>query len=322
MEQIDIFAIGELLIDFVQKSENEIGYPILSAYPGGAPCNFLAVHALYGHRCELLSCVGDDELGKKLLNTLESLKIGDKYVQVDKNHFTSLAFVTLDNTGNRSFSFFRKPGADTQIVFNERILDAIKNTRVLHYGSLSFTNEPSLSTNKKIVEFALANNIWVNYDPNYRALLWNDKGSSISAIKWGLEHTNSVKISDEEVELIYGKCDDNAYNELLKLPLLKYAFVTRGKDLVTIISKEKIVNVSAFTLSNTIDTTGAGDIFGGAVIYHLMKNSKDFKNPDIDELIMSVKFANAAAALSTTKHGGITSIPNIEEVFRLLDKSI
>lgn len=318
MNEIDIFALGELLIDFVQENENETGYPVLSAYPGGAPCNFLGVNARYGNRCKLLSSVGDDEFGKKLLATLKENNIGFDFIQIKQNCFTTLAFVTLDESGNREFSFARKPGADVFMECNDRVLDAVKRSRLVHYGSLSFTDEPACGSSKKIVDCALKNNVWVNYDPNYRSPLWTDKNDAVKAILWGINHTNSMKISEEEVEFIFGKCDEVAYEKILNAPNMKYAFITRGSGGVTGISKDGRFDIKGYKLENTIDTTGAGDIFGGSVIYHLMKNCYNIRDAKLEELKRAAMFANAAAALSTTRHGGITSIPSIKEVYRFI----
>ena len=110
---IDVVALGELLIDFAPVSTDDAGYPTLKAQPGGAPGNFLAALQKYGCSTALLGKVGNDTFGHLLVGTLDSLGIDTRGIVADPAVFTTLAFVTLDATGNRSFSFARKPGADT-----------------------------------------------------------------------------------------------------------------------------------------------------------------------------------------------------------------
>lgn len=111
---IDVVALGELLIDFTCEKTDETGYPTMSAHPGGAPANFLAALSKYGKKTALLCKVGTDAFGKLLTATLQRADIVTCGLIADENFFTTLAFVTLDASGNREFSFARKPGADTQ----------------------------------------------------------------------------------------------------------------------------------------------------------------------------------------------------------------
>ena len=140
----DVVALGELLIDFVCQSKNDAGYPTLAANPGGAPGNFLAALQAYGCTTAMLSKVGTDALGKLLVGTLENLGIHTRGIVMADDVFTTLAFVTLDNTGNREFSFARKPGADTRLTQAEVLSSGlIDDCRVFHFGTLSLTDEPA-----------------------------------------------------------------------------------------------------------------------------------------------------------------------------------
>jgi len=116
----DVVAIGELLIDFAPVSVNAGGYPTVAAHPGGAPANYLAALSKFGKSTALIGKVGNDAFGKLLLNTLEGVGISTKGMIVDDDSFTTLAFVTLDDKGDREFSFARKPGADTRLQTEDR----------------------------------------------------------------------------------------------------------------------------------------------------------------------------------------------------------
>ena len=151
---IDVVALGELLIDFAAKSADAAGYPTMAANPGGAPGNFLAALNAYGRKTAFLGKVGDDTFGHLLLGTLSRAGIGTKGILVDDHFFTTLAFVTFDETGDRSFAFARKPGADTQIRWEEIDKSLIDEARVFHFGTLSLTEEPARTATQKAVAYA------------------------------------------------------------------------------------------------------------------------------------------------------------------------
>ena len=130
---IEVVALGELLIDFASKGADEKGYPLMQALPGGAPANFLAALTKYGKSTAFLGKVGDDTFGHLLLGTLNQAGIETKGTVVDPNVFTTLAFVTFDETGDRSFSFARKPGADTQLSWEDVDKSLIDEAKVFHF---------------------------------------------------------------------------------------------------------------------------------------------------------------------------------------------
>ena len=138
-----VTAIGELLIDFTQSGETADGYPVLTANPGGAPANFLAAVKACGHDAALLGKVGDDAFGRRLIGTLRQKGVITDGIVTAPDVFTTLAFVTLDGTGERSFSFARKPGADTCLRPEELDLSLLDAADVLHFGTLSMTDEPA-----------------------------------------------------------------------------------------------------------------------------------------------------------------------------------
>ena len=193
----DVIALGELLIDFAPKSRSETGYPVLAAQPGGAPANFLAALTRYGCRTALIGKVGDDMFGRLLVETVRSAGIDTRGILMDPDVFTTLAFVSLDESGNRDFSFARKPGADTCLRPEEVDGALLREARVFHFGTLSLTDEPAASATRSAVQTAKDAHLLISVDPNLRKPLWKSEADAKAAIEWSLRQADIVKISDE-----------------------------------------------------------------------------------------------------------------------------
>ena len=311
---MDVVAIGELLIDFTFKSADAEGYPTMEAHPGGAPANFLAALNQYGYKTAMLGKVGNDTFGKLLLGTLEKAGIETKGMIVSDDVFTTLAFVTLDESGDREFSFARKPGADTQIAFEEIDLSLVDEAKVLHFGTLSLTDEPARAATYKLVEYAKNRGKLVTYDPNLRKPLWKNLEEAKEQLLWGLQYADVVKISDEEVEFLFGLDPKAGAEYILKNYPVKLVFVTCGADGCVFQNKTCSGHVPGLSGISVVDTTGAGDIFGGSAVSQLLKYEKAPEALNEDELRQIVRFACTAAGLSTTKPGGISSVPALEAV--------
>ena len=200
----DVVALGELLIDFTCTATDADGYPTMAAHPGGAPANFLAALAKFGARAAMLGKVGADAFGRLLCGTLAQAGIGTDGMVMADDVFTTLAFVTLDASGDREFSFSRKPGADTQLRWEEVNKKLLDETKILHFGTLSLTDEPARSATYAAVDYARQAGKLVTFDPNLRKPLWRDLADAKREMLWGLSVADVVKISDEEVEFLWG----------------------------------------------------------------------------------------------------------------------
>ena len=310
----DIVALGELLIDFACRSTDAAGYPTMAALPGGAPANFLAALTKFGAKTALMGKVGNDAFGKLLLGTLQNAGIGTEGMMVDENFFTTLAFVTLDETGDREFSFARKPGADTQIRFEELNLSLIDEAKVFHFGTLSLTDEPARSATYQAVAYAKEKGKLVTYDPNLRKPLWKSMEVCKEQMLWGLGQADVVKISDEEVEFLFGLGVQEGAAHILANYGVKLVFVTCGAEGCYFNNAIACGHVPSLSGIKVVDTTGAGDIFGGSAIWKLLQQGKDPAMLTEAELRDVVRFACTSAGLSTTKPGGIPSVPSYEEV--------
>lgn len=317
---IDVVALGELLIDFTCISADAEGYPTMAAHPGGAPANFLAAVSSFGGKAALIGKVGTDSFGRMLTATLDSAGIETSGLVRDSSVFTTLAFVTLDSTGNREFSFARKPGADTCLSFEEINLALVDSAKVFHFGTLSLTDEPARTATQKAVEYARSRGKLITYDPNLRKPLWNDLGTAKEQLLWGLSQADIVKISDEEVEFLFGMKPEEGAGHILKSFGVKLVFVTCGGNGCFFTNAKASGWVPALEGINVIDTTGAGDIFGGSAVWKVLQSGKAPGELSFEELEEITSFACAAAGLSTTRSGGISSVPAYEEVLRVLGK--
>ena len=303
----DVIALGELLIDFASKSVDAAGYPTMAANPGGAPGNFLAALNAYGAKTGFLGKVGDDAFGHLLLGTLTQAGIETKGIVVDPEVFTTLAFVTFDDKGDRSFSFARKPGADTQLRWEEVDKTMIDEAKVFHFGTLSLTGEPARTTTQKAVAYAKEQGKLITYDPNLRKPLWKTEEEAREQILWGLYQADVVKISDEEVEFLWNCTPEEGADKLLNEYGVSLAMVTLGPKGCYLKTANAICNAPGPKVS-PIDTTGAGDIFGGSAVSRLLELNKPVAELTAEDLAYIGCFATTAASLSTEFVGGIPSI--------------
>ena len=305
---IDVAALGELLIDFAAKTKDADGYPTMAANPGGAPGNFLAALNVYGCKTAFLGKVGDDAFGHLLLGTLKKAGIETKGIVVDPTVFTTLAFVTFDDAGDRSFSFARKPGADTQLRWDEVDLSILDAAKIFHFGTLSLTQEPVRSATQKAVAYAKSKGKLITCDPNLREPLWESPEAAKEQMLWSLEQADVVKISDNEVEFLWGCTPEEGAKRLVSEFGVGLAMVTLGPDGCLLQTK----NASFRGLCpkvHPVDTTGAGDIFGGSAVARLLELNKPLDSLTEEDLSFIGSYALTAASLSTEHPGGIPSIP-------------
>ena len=314
---MDVVALGELLIDFATVSTDSAGYPTMAAHPGGAPANFLAALTKYGFGTALLGKVGTDTFGNLLIGTLKDAGIETKGLVQTDDVFTTLAFVTFDETGDRKFAFSRKPGADTCISFEELDLSLIDEAKVFHFGTLSLTDDPARTATQKAVAYAKSKGKMITYDPNLRKPLWKDLAEAKEQLLWGLKQADVVKISDEEVEFLFGCTPEEGADKLLSEFGVSLAMVTLGPSGAYLKNQNGSTYVKCPKVS-PVDTTGAGDIFGGSAVSRLLKIGVAPAELTVEQMYAVGSFASTAASLSTEKSGGIPSIPEEEAVYAAL----
>ena len=317
-KKYDVIALGELLIDFTMNGQSEQGNNMFEACPGGAPCNVLALLNKMGKKTAFIGKVGKDQFGALLRDTITEAGIDASNLMVDENVNTTLAFVHTFPDGDREFSFYRNPGADMMLTADEVNPEVVKDTKVFHFGTLSMTHEGVREATKKAVETAKANGCLVSFDPNLRLPLWSSLDLAKEQMEYGFEKCDILKISDNEIQFVSGKEDYDegiAYlQETYNIPLI---LLTMGKDGSRAYYKGMRVERPGFSVK-AIETTGAGDTFCGSSLNYLVDH--DFENLTEEQLGEMLTFANAAAALVTTKKGAIKAMPVKEEVLELIQK--
>lgn len=300
------------------NGQSEQGNNMFEACPGGAPCNVLALLNKMGKKTAFIGKVGKDQFGTLLRDTITEAGIDASNLMVDENVNTTLAFVHTFPDGDREFSFYRNPGADMMLTADEVNPEVVKDTKVFHFGTLSMTHEGVREATKKAVETAKANGCLVSFDPNLRPPLWSSLDLVKEQMEYGFGKCDILKISDNEIQFVSGKEDYDegiAYlQETYNIPLI---LLTMGKDGSRAYYKGMRVERPGFSVK-AIETTGAGDTFCGSSLNYLVDH--DFENLTEEQLGEMLTFANAAAALVTTKKGAIKAMPVKEEVLELIQK--
>jgi fructokinase len=313
----DVIALGELLIDFTDNGLSGSGNALFEANPGGAPGNVLAMLRQLNRNAAFIGKVGDDFFGRSIIKTLENRGIDTQGILCDENVNTTLAFVHNRPDGDREFTFFRNPGADTRLSVSDVPEDMIQNTSIFHFGSLSLTHEPARSATKAAVDSARRSGAIVSFDPNLRPLLWDGPEAAKEQIAWGCGICDILKISDEEALFLTG-CEDTkiAAARLRSLyPDVRMLFVTKGKLGSEAYWGDLFAEQPTFDV-DTIDTTGAGDAFFGCCLSFVP--DLDLDDPDGALLNRILVYANAAAALVTTKRGALSAMPTKESIENLI----
>ena len=313
MKKYDVVALGELLIDFTENGKSNQGNPLFEANPGGAPCNVLAMLTKLGHKTAFIGKVGEDFFGEQLRDAITEVGIDADGLCTDKEIHTTLAMVHTYPDGDRDFSFYRNPGADMKLNKEEICEDIIKETKIFHFGTLSMTHEEVREATKEAIRIAEESGAIVSFDPNLRPPLWNSLDEAKEQVLYGLNHCHILKISDNEVEFLFGTTDYDKGAALLKekynIPLI---LITLGKDGSRAYYKDMKVEAAPFLQEKTIETTGAGDTFCASTLNYVLEHGlEDLTDENLAELLT---FANAAASLITTKKGALRVMPERDEV--------
>ena len=320
----DVAALGELLIDFTENGTSGQGNPIYESNPGGAPCNVLSMLKKLGHNVAFIGKVGNDIFGRQLKTAVGNVGIDTTGLVTDDDVRTTLAFVETFVDGDRDFSFYRNPGADMMLNPDDVNEDVIRGARIFHMGTLSMTHEPVRSATCKAVAVAQSVQAMISFDPNIREPLWDDMEDAKEQTAFGLSVCDILKISDNEIQWFTGEQDFDAsikkiqdeYNiPLILLSLGKVGSRAYLKNNVTDVKAE----VPAFVREDTVETTGAGDTFGGCCLHYVLEhcpegtdiNDVDWTEENLKEMLT---FANKAASIITTRKGALAVMPTLEEI--------
>lgn len=309
----DVTALGELLIDFTENGTSSQGNPLMEANPGGAPCNVLAMLERLGKKTAFIGKVGKDMFGEQLKAAVEEVGIDTRNLIMDETVHTTLAFVHTYPDGDRDFSFYRDPGADMMLTKDEVQKDLIENSRIFHFGTLSSTHEGVREATRHAIDLAKEAGCIVTFDPNLRPPLWKSLEDARKEIEYGMTKCDVLKISDNEVEFLFGTSDYDKGAALIRekyhIPLV---LITMGKEGSRAYYKDLRVEAAPFLQENTIETTGAGDTFCASSLNYVLEHGlEDLTEDNLMELLT---FANAAASLITTRKGALRVMPSRQEV--------
>ena len=308
---MDILTIGEVLIDLTQTGRDEKGIPQFAANPGGAPANLAVAASRLGAKTAFIGKVGADGFGRYLSDVLTQNGVDASGVAVDRQHPTTMAVVSVDASGERDFSFYRGANADVMLSKEDIPDAALEGAKVVHFGSVSLTADPSRSATLDAVRRAKAMGKTITYDPNYRANLWPDQDTAVAQMKAPLDLVDILKVSDEELPLLTGTTDCESGTAQLAAHGIGLIFVTLGPDGVFYRMGEKTGHVAGVPCK-VGDTNGAGDTFFGAALSKLCK--EDLPALTVEKLEGILAFANKAASITTSRHGAIPAMPTLEEM--------
>ena len=311
-----IVTVGEALIDLTQTGQDAHNIRCYAAFPGGAPANVAVAAARLRTEAGFIGKVGRDAFGASIRETLCRDGVDVTGLYESERDLTTLAVVSVDEAGERSFAFYRTPGADTQLTGEEAVaaLEAYgKKPIFLHFGSVSLTAEPARSATLAAARRAREMGILLSYDPNYRPNLWPDQKTALEWMKEPLPLCHVVKLAQEELELLTGIGDPEkgtlALQESCGIPLI---VVTMGEEG----SFYRLGSCTGQVPSRKVqvaDTNGAGDTFLGALLSRLVL-AGNLEGLMPATLKAALEFANRAAALTCTRPGAIPAMPTLDEV--------
>lgn len=308
---MDVTAIGEILIDLTQTGVNEAGVPQFSANPGGAPANVAVAASRLGAKAAFLGKVGNDGFGGYLRQVLRDNGVDDRGLRTGNLH-TTMAIVSVDEAGERSFRFVR--GADRELPPEGVDEDEVLKSKILHFGSVSLT--AGLSRNATIFAARTAHRSGrlVSYDPNYRPALW---GSQEEASEWmtiPLPLVDIIKLAEEELPLLTGVSDLEEGTRVLEDRGLSLILITLGSKGVFCRWRGETWSQPGVPVK-VADTNGAGDTFLGAVLSRLCRRGEHplegLERAELEEILT---FANRAAAVTCSRSGAIPAMPTLAEL--------
>ncbi len=310
----DLICVGEMLIDFLPGSED-------GAYirmPGGAPANVAVAAARSGLQVGFCGCLGDDDFGHFLLDTLKQHRIQPLCPELTKQAVTTMAFVTLDEQGERSFTFARKPGADMLLTREDINRANVTQAAIVHAGSFSLSRNPAADATRYAMETAHKAGRLVSFDINYRSVAWDDKRMDcINAVREVLPFVDFLKISEEEADIL-GMSPEDAARECHIAVLVE----TLGADGARVHYQEKTLYIPGRKVL-CVDTTGAGDAFWGGFLACLLQSGiSSIADLTEEQVLYAAQYGNIAGSLCVQKKGAMVSLPTAEEIQSILNNGI
>lgn len=313
-----LFAIGEALIDMIPSRSGcaFADVPSFSPRTGGAPANVCGAFARLGGKGALLTQLGDDPFGHKIASELAACGIDVSRVSFTDKANTALAFVSLAEDGNRTFSFYRKPSAD--LLYSPEQIDPawFDEAFALHFCSVSLVDSPMKQAHLAAIEAADKAGAMISFDPNLRFPLWPDKNALRETVRQFMPMAHILKISDEELEFLTGESDINAALPQLfsgNVQLVIYTCGSEGAHAYT----RACHGYAPCAKVKAVDTTGAGDGFIGSFLWQLARDgvgSAGLCGLSEEKLREYLAFSNRFCGISVQQNGAIDSYPTLEQM--------
>lgn len=315
-----IISIGEMLVDFTEQM-NENGDVLFKQNPGGAPANVAVMASKLGVEAGFIGKIGKDMFGNYLKKTLEDNNVNTQGLIVDKDNATTLAFVHNNEDNEREFVFYRNNSADLNLNFKEIKLSLIDNCKLVHFGALLLTSEPSKSAVINTIEYAKQNGKIISYDPNWREHLWKSKDTAVRAMRSVLRYVDIIKVSELELQIITDSGNLIPAVASLFKDGVKIVLITQGAKGCIVATRHGIERFPTYKV-DTVSTLGAGDSFLGAFLSKIVKCNKAIDEIEMDELKEYAMYANACGALSSAKDGAIPAMPTEEDITKIIENGI
>jgi fructokinase len=310
-----ILSIGEYLIDMLPDLSGKALKDVNSfiKMPGGAPINVAVAIKRLGGSVQVMTQVGNDPFGLFLLDVLKKEQLDTTYVYQTDAYKTSLAFVSLDEYGERDFVFYRNPSADQMLTLDKNMIPSIKYD-ILHFGSVGLAEYPLKVSTDLLIDHALRNDKMISFDVNVRHMLFKDADMYKKLILNYIKKAHVIKCSEEELIFLTGLSDYDLAIQTLWCKHHKLMLVSKGSEGVSAYTKDDIYHQKAYKVE-VIDTTGAGDALMGGFLYALSLESEPFNHLN-DWLPKALDMASYCGALAITKKGAMASLPYLSEVIK------
>jgi fructokinase len=316
MRMVDITALGELLIDFTEYGSSASGMRLFEQNPGGAVANVVCAAARLGVSTAFIGKIGGDIHGEFLVSVLRREGVDTRNLIISPGHNTTVAFVALGKKGEREFSFYRKNAADVSLETGELNRELIRNSKILHIGTVSITDDPARSATLAAVAEARRASAIISCDINFRPSLWSSRKDMLYWAKYMLPMVDMLKVSEEEGALLTGEDDPQEMSHMLmrdySIPCIA---VTCGERGAFIRCRKGTVRVPAVP-AKVVDTTGAGDAFWAAFLYSFIKSGIEHTDISSEQAEDFGRFATAAASICVESTGAIPSMPGLDSVLK------
>lgn len=311
-----VLCFGEALIDFLnsgQTQESILSIPEFRQFPGGAPANVAVAIAKLGGKSSFLGQLGDDHFGHYIKEALIKYGVDTQYLAFHPTAKTAMAFVFLDQDGERSFEFYREKTADLLFTVDQLSNPCFSEHDIFHFCSNTLTDSAIAKTTTAAIQQAKDNNTLVSFDVNLRHNLWDTGQANSESIYACLEQSDIVKISREELDYLDNEGEQNFAKRLIGSGV-KLLLITDGANAIKIIAKG-IHSAISIPAVSVIDTTAAGDAFSGGFLYALCQQEDLYEAiADQETLESIVVFASICGAITVTRAGAYPALPTLEEV--------